>query len=94
MVKPLRESEALLQKVQSDIEAKQAQLQMEGETLTGREFGMLNVVKDCKTAFIHLQNLQMQFLISADQKYIQEYKKLANGNVQSYPRHWNSSHRP
>lgn len=84
MVKPLRESEGLLQRVQTDIETKQAQLQMDGDTLTAREFGMLNVLKDCKTAFIQLQNIQLQFLISGEQKYLQEYKKLAEGNVQTY----------
>ncbi len=84
MVKPLRESEGLLHRIQVEIEGKQAQLQMDGETITAREFGMLNVLKDCKTAFIQLQNIQLQFLISGDQKYLQEYKKLANGNVQTY----------
>lgn len=84
MIKPLQESEKFLQRIQQDIESKQAQLQMEGETLSPREFATLNVVKDCKAAFIHLQNLQLQYLTSADKKFIQEYKNLANGNVQAY----------
>jgi methyl-accepting chemotaxis protein len=84
MVKPLRTSEELLHAIVKDIETKQAQLQMEGESLSPREFGMLGVVKDCRAGFIKLQNVQLQFLISGDQKYTQEYKKLANGNIQSY----------
>ncbi len=84
MVTPLRTSEQLLQAIVSDIETKQAQLQMDGETLNAREFGMLGVVKDCRAGFIKLQNVQLQFLMSGDQKYTQEYKSLANGNIQSY----------
>lgn len=84
MVEPLRASEQLLKGVQADIEARQQELQMEGDSLSAREFGMLNVVKDCKTAFIQLQNLQLQFLISGDQSFIQQYKSLADGNVRTY----------
>ena len=84
MIKPLRISEEALRKIQADIEAKQAELQMEGETLSAQEFGMLNVVKDCRDAFLQLQNIQLQYLLTGDQKFIQEYKKLTSGNVQVY----------
>ncbi len=84
MLEPLRTSEEALRKIQTDIEEKQAELQMEGETLTSQEFGMLNVVKDCRSAFLQLQNIQFQYLLTGDQKFIQEYKKLTSGNVQVY----------
>jgi len=84
MVKPLRVSDELLRGIQTDIEQRQAELQMEGETLNAREFGMLNVVKDCKDTFLQLQNLQLQYLISGDQKFIVQYKALAKGNVLAY----------
>ncbi len=84
MVKPLRMSAQALRKIQADIEAKQAQLQMEGETLSAQEFGMLNVTKDCGDAFLKLQNLQLQYLLTGDRKFTEEYKKLASGNVRAY----------
>jgi methyl-accepting chemotaxis protein len=84
MLKPLRISEEALHKIQADIEARQAELQMDGETLSPQEFGMLNVVKDCRSAFIQLQNIQLEYLLTGDQKFIQEYKTLASGSVQSY----------
>lgn len=84
MLKPLRTSEELLGGILGEIEQKQSSLQMEGETLSAQEFGMLNIIKDCRTAFIRLQNLQLQFLLSGDVKYMEEYKKLSSGNVQAY----------
>src|SRR5208337_4353796 len=81
MVKPLRVSDELLRSIQTDIEQRQSELQMDGETLSAHEFGMLNVVKDCKDTFLQLQNLQLQYLISGDQKFIAQYKALAKGNV-------------
>jgi methyl-accepting chemotaxis protein len=83
MVKPLSTSEQLLRGVVGDLEKMQSQRQMEGETLSAQEFGMLNVVKDCRAAFLQLQNIQLQYLLSGDAKYIDEYKKLATGSVQS-----------
>ena len=63
MIKPLRVSEEALGRIQVDIEARQSELQLDGETLTAREFGMLNVVKDCRDAFLQLQNIQLQYLL-------------------------------
>ena len=84
MVKPLRVSDELLRGIQRDIEKRQSELQMEGETLSGQEYSMQNLVKDCKDAFLQLQNLQLQYLISGDQKFIEQYKAIANGNVLAY----------
>ncbi len=84
ILEPLRTSEEALRKIQADIEVKQASLQMDGETLSSQEFGMLNVVKDCRDAFLQFQNIQLQYLLTGDQKFVQEYKKLSSGNVQVY----------
>ncbi|SPF32163.1 putative sensory transducer protein [Syntrophobacter sp. SbD1] len=84
MIKPLRASEEALRKMQTDIETKQSDLQMQGDTLSPEEFGMLNVVTDCRDSFVELQNLQLQYLLTGDQKFIDEYKKLASGNVHTY----------
>ncbi len=83
MIKPLRVSEEALGRIQVYIEARQSELQMDGETLTAREFGMLNVVKDCRHAFLQLQNIQLQYLLTGDQKFIEAYKKLTSGNMQT-----------
>jgi methyl-accepting chemotaxis protein len=84
MLKPLRISEEALRKIQTDIEAKQAELQMEGDTLSPQEFGLLNVVKDTRGAFLQLQSIQLQYLMTGDNKFIEEFKKLTSGNVQVY----------
>jgi len=78
MIKPLRASEEALRKMQTDIETKQSDLQMQGDTLSPEEFGMLNVVTDCRDSFVELQNLQLQYLLTGDQKFIDEYKKAYN----------------
>lgn len=82
MVKPLQVSETLLLGILSDLQKKEAMLRMEGETLGPGELGMLNTVRDCRTTFIQLQVLQLQFMMSGDKKYISEYKALASGDVQ------------
>ena len=55
---------------------------MEGDELGGGDLGMLNTVRDCRTSFIQLQTLQLQFMMSGDEKFVAEYKKLASGEVQ------------
>lgn len=83
MVKPLQISEALLQAIITNLQKKEAMLRMEGDVLSAGELGMLNTVRDCKTTFIQLQVLQLQFMMSGDEKFIAEYKKLASGDLQS-----------
>jgi methyl-accepting chemotaxis protein len=82
MLKPLQTSEALLMAIIMEIQKKQATLRMDGDVLSGADLGMLDVVRDCRTLFIQLQALQLQFMMSGDEKYIAEYKKLASGEVQ------------
>ncbi|MEI6262807.1 MAG: methyl-accepting chemotaxis protein, partial [Deltaproteobacteria bacterium] len=83
MVKPLQISEALLQAIITDLQKKEAMLRMEGDVLSAGELGMFNTVRDCKTTFIQLQVLQLQFMMSGDEKFIAEYKKLASGDLQA-----------
>ena len=82
MLKPLQTSEALLMAIIVDIQKKQAMLRMEGDVLNAADLGMLDVVRDCRTLFIQLQSLQLQFMMSGDEKFVAEYKKLASGDVQ------------
>jgi methyl-accepting chemotaxis protein len=83
MLKPLRVSDESLGKIQTDIETRQTELQLEGETLSPREFAMLNVLKDCRQAFLQLQNIQLQYLMTGDRKFIEEFKKLTSGHMQA-----------
>ena len=83
MVKPLQISESLLQAIITNLQKKEAMLRMEGDVLSAGELGMLNTVRDCKTTFIQLQVLQLQFMMSGDEKFIAEYKKLASGDLQA-----------
>ncbi|MFZ0929680.1 MAG: methyl-accepting chemotaxis protein [Syntrophobacteraceae bacterium] len=84
MLKPLRVAEEKLRKIQSDLESKQALLQLQGEPLSDAEFGVLNAVKDCRDAFLQLEVLQLQYLLTGDQKLIQEYQKHSSGEVKVF----------
>ncbi len=81
MQKPLRESEEKLRKIQKDLESRQSMLGLQGEPLSDGEFGILNAVKDCRDLFIQLQNVQLQYLLTGDQKFIEEYRKRSSGEV-------------
>jgi methyl-accepting chemotaxis protein len=81
---PLQKSIDQITLILNAINTRQSQLQMEGEDLKQDERDMLAVLRDCKIAFLELQNLQYQFLASGDSKYVEEFKKLSSGNVQSY----------
>jgi methyl-accepting chemotaxis protein len=81
---PLQKSIDQISLILNSINARQSQLQMEGEDLKQDERDMLAVLRDCKISFLELQNLQYQFLASGDSKYVEEFKKLSSGNVQSY----------
>ncbi len=84
MAEPLNVSERLLGEMIGGLEAKQAEKQMEGGTLSNDELEMMNVVRDCLLIFQKLQNIQQKFLATGDKKFIQDYKTLAAGDVQSY----------
>ena len=81
MQTPLKNALKKLGAIQEGLEATQAQRQMEGEDLTSAEMEMLNVVRDCSIVFLKLQNLQLAFLATGDQELIEEFKRLADGDV-------------
>jgi len=83
MTEPLKISTAQLDTIQTDLESKQSQKQMAGGRLSDDELEMLNVVRDCKIIFLKLQNLQQMFLSSGDQKYVDEYKRMAGDEAVS-----------
>ncbi|MBV5318027.1 MAG: methyl-accepting chemotaxis protein [Desulfobulbaceae bacterium] len=78
MMQPLLRALELLGVIQSDLEAHQASLQMEGRDLSATENEMLNIIRDCKIGFLQLQNLQFQFLLSGDAALTSTFKKLAD----------------
>lgn len=84
MVKPIQKSEGLLMAIISDILKKQQELRMDGEELSPADAGMLNIVRDCRTSFLQLQTLQLQFLASGDEKYLNEYNKVASGDLREF----------
>jgi methyl-accepting chemotaxis protein len=83
MRQPLRQALQLINEIQSDIEVHQADLQMQGDDLSGTESEMMNVTRDCNINFLQLQNIQHQYLNTGDSKFIQNFKDLADGGVKS-----------
>lgn len=81
MLEPLQQGLMLLNEIQGDLEAKQAELQMEGDELSSTEKEMMNVTRDCKIVFLELQTLQYQFLESGDKRFVEAFEAMANGRV-------------
>ncbi|MCP4341534.1 MAG: methyl-accepting chemotaxis protein, partial [Desulfobulbaceae bacterium] len=81
MRQPLRHALMLINEIQSEIEEHQAELQMEGDDLSGSESEMMNVTRDSNIAILQLQNIQFQYLATGDEKFIQMFKDLADGAV-------------
>ncbi|MGD9947893.1 MAG: methyl-accepting chemotaxis protein [Desulfobulbus sp.] len=75
MMQPLSHALGLLGTIQRDLEARQSNLQMQGEDLNAVENEVLNIVRDCKIGFLQLQSLQYQFLLSGDTKLFAAFKQ-------------------
>jgi len=83
MMQPLLRALELLELIQKDLEARQAELQMEGAELGAVENEMLNITRDCKIGFLQLQSLQFEFLLSGDTSLIATFKQLTDNIVNS-----------
>lgn len=83
MMQPLLRALELLELIQKDLEARQAELQMEGSELGAVENEMLNITRDCKIGFLQLQSLQFEFLLSGDTNLIATFKQLTDNIVNS-----------
>jgi methyl-accepting chemotaxis protein len=86
MTTPLKSSEDRLTSLQGALEALQANKQMEGATLSGDEMEFLNVTRDCKIAILKLQNINQLFQSTGEQRYLDEYKKVANNEAMASSR--------
>ncbi len=75
MMQPLHRALDMLSDIQADLEARQAELQMQGSDLSAVDNEMLNIVRDCKIGFLQLQSLQYQFLLSGDTNLIASFKQ-------------------
>ncbi len=84
MAAPMEQSLASLNVIGSELDAKQAELQMEGEDLDTTEMSLVNVIRDCKIVFLQLQNLQNQFLATGDSMYIDQFREVSDGNAEIY----------
>jgi hemerythrin-like metal-binding protein len=80
---PLRLSEARLSKILNVVEARQSQMQLDGAKLDNDESEMMNVVRDCRIVLLRIQTLLEQFVRSGDQKYVDEYQRVAKDDAQS-----------
>ncbi len=81
MIKPLQTSHIILTGIINQLQKKRSMLEMAGDELSVADKQLLDIAKDSNTDFILLQNLQLQYLLTGDSKYIMEYKKLAVGEV-------------
>ncbi len=84
MSRPLAEAEGKLKGIIEDLEEKQSQLAIEGDELDSNRLEMLNVVRDCRIAYLRLQNIQQQYVATGDRKFIKAYQELATGDVKTY----------
>ena len=84
MLIPIATSEKLLTDILYDLQDKQGEQQSKGETFGAEDIDMLNMVSDCRTALLRLQNIQLQYLISGDEKLIHEYKTLSAETTHRY----------
>ena len=82
--KPLQNALVNMDKIQSVLNERQFELQMEGEDLGPDESQLATILRDCKIAFLQLKNLQTQFIATGEVEYVDKFKELSNGNVQTY----------
>jgi methyl-accepting chemotaxis protein len=81
MRQPLTVALSLLDRMQETLEGRQARLQREGDDLNSSEMEFMNVTRDCKILFLRLQNLQHQFLATGDQRFVGEFRSMADGDA-------------
>jgi hypothetical protein len=81
LITPLQTANERLAGIQRELESKQAELQIEGEDLTYNERELLQVQRDCRIAFLTLQNIQQRFMATGDPKYTQQYTAFVEQEV-------------
>ncbi|NOY13832.1 MAG: HAMP domain-containing protein [Deltaproteobacteria bacterium] len=64
---------ALVGKVQEDIQARQFELQMEGENLSAAEMNLLSLTRDARNLALMLKNSMQQFLLTGDPAVIEKF---------------------
>jgi methyl-accepting chemotaxis protein len=81
---PVATSEKLLTHMLYELQDKQGELQSRGKNLDSDDIDRLNMVSDCRTALLQLQALQLRFLMTGDEKLIEEYKALSSITSRNY----------
>lgn len=84
MSAPMKNALQELDSIGQWLNQKQSAMQMEGGDLTSDERDLLNIIRDCKIVFLQLQNLQGQFVATGRTEYVEQFKSLSSGNVQTY----------
>jgi len=81
MSQPLSQALQLLTDIQTEMNKRQSELQMQGDDLTTTESEMMNVTRDCRIDFLELQNIQHQFLTTGNMELVDAFKALSDGAV-------------
>jgi hypothetical protein len=84
MTEPMSNAITQLDLIGQWLNQKQSAMQMEGGDLGTDERDLLNVIRDCKIVFLQLQNLQVQFVATGQVQYVEQFRTLSSGNVQTY----------
>ncbi|MFH0728716.1 MAG: methyl-accepting chemotaxis protein [Pseudomonadota bacterium] len=84
MVVPIAVSEKILTDIIYQLMDKQDELRSRDATISSDDNGMLNMVTDCRTAILQLQILQLRFLLTGDEKLVEEYKRLSALTAERY----------
>ena len=79
MTKPLQAADALLNKIIQTLDSKQQIMQMDGNDIGKDEYQLFNIARECKIIFLQLQSLQQQYQDSGNEKFVQEFQKVASG---------------
>ncbi len=74
---PIQTSEKLLTDLSFTLQDKHDELQNRGQDSNAEDLGTMTRISDCRISLLHLQAIQLQFLISGDDKFVQEYKALS-----------------
>ncbi|MBF0549473.1 MAG: hypothetical protein HQK60_02945, partial [Deltaproteobacteria bacterium] len=77
MTEPLKSAETVLTGIQKDVEAKQSELQVNGETLPPEKLEILNVVRDGVALVLRLQLIQNKFLLDTSPEIMKQFSDVS-----------------
>jgi methyl-accepting chemotaxis protein len=84
MLVPIASAEKLLTNILFEMEDKRVDSHRQSQTISADDTDVISVATNCRTALLQLQTLQLQFLLTGDEKFVQEYKDLSSEIMQRY----------